>query len=187
MNRYFSKEMCSNYTFWVFWQHKFALVCTLASGYWSTLTYAYFLTDICFMKRVNLYLNQQEIDDLFLVNQLQSQRKIQEHLLEFQIVEIGELSLIGLKLVKSILPCKHKNRRRRNKAKKIVKNMWLDLIAAYFIFSLLKGKVAEWLKAADSKSVDLYLRRFESYLSQKYVLNFVKSFDLQFKHSLSFH
>jgi hypothetical protein len=29
------------------------------------------------------------------------------------------------------------------------------------------GKVAEWLKAADCKSVEIFLRRFESCLSQK--------------------
>ena len=29
------------------------------------------------------------------------------------------------------------------------------------------GKVAEWLKATDCKSVEIFLRRFESCLSQK--------------------
>ena len=32
------------------------------------------------------------------------------------------------------------------------------------------GRVAEWLKATDCKSVELFLRRFESYLSQQFFL-----------------
>ncbi len=32
------------------------------------------------------------------------------------------------------------------------------------------GRVAEWLKATDCKFVELFLRRFESYLSQQFFL-----------------
>ena len=31
------------------------------------------------------------------------------------------------------------------------------------------GRVAEWLKATDCKFVELFLRRFESYLSQQFL------------------
>ena len=54
---------------------------------------------------------------------------------------------------------------------KVSLSVQVRIIQYCYIFArkLSNGRVAEWLKATDCKSVEIFLRRFESYLSQLFL------------------